>query len=232
MAGREQLYRLRVEYGKDGRLAYLGHLEVINTMGRCIRRSGLPFSVGNGFARRIRLQFSQALPVGASSRCEYYDLLLTDRVNEGEALVRLRGATPAGLAPVWCGYVPRELPALEAWLTRSAWEVSFSRGVDRDALDGALRQLRDRGTLEYMRGEKRKVVDLGQTLVGWDWDEPGVLTLQTRATNQASLRPAVLLSAAQGVLGREVPPYSVCRVGLWHEGVDGSLVEGLDTRSG
>lgn len=232
MPGREQLYRLRVEYGKDGRLAYLGHLEVINTMGRCIRRSGLPFSVGNGFARRIRLQFSQALPVGASSRCEYYDLLLTDRVNEGEALVRLRGATPAGLAPVWCGYVPRELPALEAWLTRSAWEVSFSRGVDRDALDGALRQLRDRGTLEYMRGEKRKVVDLGQTLVGWDWDEPGVLTLQTRATNQASLRPAVLLSAAQGVLGREVPPYSVCRVGLWHEGVDGSLVEGLDTRSG
>lgn len=232
MPGRKQLYRLRVEYGKDGRLAYLGHLEVINTMGRCIRRSGLPFSVGNGFARRIRLQFSQALPVGASSRCEYYDLLLTDRVNEGEALVRLRGATPAGLAPVWCGYVPRELPALEAWLTRSAWEVSFSRGVDRDALDGALRQLRDRGTLEYMRGEKRKVVDLGQTLVGWDWDEPGVLTLQTRATNQASLRPAVLLSAAQGVLGREVPPYSVCRVGLWHEGVDGSLVEGLDTRSG
>lgn len=232
MPGREQLHRLRVEYGKDGRLAYLGHLEVINTMGRCIRRSGLPFSVGNGFARRIRLQFSQALPVGASSRCEYYDLLLTDRVNEGEALVRLRGATPAGLAPVWCGYVPRELPALEAWLTRSAWEVSFSRGVDRDALDGALRQLRDRGTLEYMRGEKRKVVDLGQTLVGWDWDEPGVLTLQTRATNQASLRPAVLLSATQGVLGREVPPYSVCRVGLWHEGVDGSLVEGLDTRSG
>ncbi|MCC6097840.1 MAG: TIGR03936 family radical SAM-associated protein [Olsenella sp.] len=232
MPGREQLHRLRVEYGKDGRLAYLGHLEVINTMGRCIRRSGLPFSVGNGFARRIRLQFSQALPVGASSRCEYYDLLLTDRVNEGEALVRLRGATPAGLAPVWCGYVPRELPAIEAWLTRSAWEVSFSRGVDRDALDGALRQLRDRGSLEYMRGEKRKVVDLGQTLVGWDWDEPGVLTLQTRATNQASLRPAVLLSATQGVLGREVPPYSVCRVGLWHEGVDGSLVEGLDTRSG
>ena len=228
MPGREQLHRLRVEYGKDGRLAYLGHLEVINTMGRCIRRSGLPFSVGNGFARRIRLQFSQALPVGASSRCEYYDLLLTDRVNEGEALVRL-GARPRGpRAPVWCGYVPGSRPP--GGSPAPAW--CLPRGVDRDALDGALRQLRDRGSLEYMRGEKRKVVDLGQTLVGWDWDEPGVLTLQTRATNQASLRPAVLLSATQGVLGREVPPYSVCRVGLWHEGVDGSLVEGLDTRSG
>lgn len=231
MPGREQLHRLRVEYCKDGRLAYLGHLEVINTMGRCIRRSGLPFSVGNGFARRIRLQFSQALPVGASSRCEYYDLLLTERVGEKDALCRLGDATSGGLAPLRCGYVPRELPALEAWLTRSAWEVSFSQGIDRAALDDGLRQLLNRGSLEYLRGEKRKVVDLTQTLVGWGWGEPGVLTLQTRATNQASLRPAVLLSAAQGVLGREVPSYSVCRVGLWHEGVDGSLVEGLGTRS-
>ena len=57
--------RLRVRYKKDGRLAFLGHLEVINTHNRSIRRSGVPFAVGNGFARRMRLQFSQALPVGA-----------------------------------------------------------------------------------------------------------------------------------------------------------------------
>jgi radical SAM-linked protein len=155
MPGREQLHRLRVEYCKDGRLAYLGHLEVINTMGRCIRRSGLPFSVGNGFARRIRLQFSQALPVGASSRCEYYDLLLTERVGEKDALCRLGDATPGGLAPLRCGYVPRELPALEAWLTRSAWEVSFSQGIDRAALDDALRQLLNRGSLEYKGREEK-----------------------------------------------------------------------------
>ena len=64
------LSRLRVEYGKDERLAYLGHLEVIATVERCIRRAGLPFSIGNGFARRMRIQFSQALPVGASSALE------------------------------------------------------------------------------------------------------------------------------------------------------------------
>ena len=50
----DELFRLRVAYAKDGRLAYLGHLEVINTVERSIRRSGLPFSVGNGFARRMR----------------------------------------------------------------------------------------------------------------------------------------------------------------------------------
>ena len=55
------LPRLRVAYKKGDRLAYLGHLEVLTTMERSIRRAGLPVSIGNGFARRMRVQFSQAL---------------------------------------------------------------------------------------------------------------------------------------------------------------------------
>ena len=58
-----ELARLRVAYVKDRRLAYLGHLDLISTVERCVRRSGLPFSIGNGFARRMRIQFSSALPV-------------------------------------------------------------------------------------------------------------------------------------------------------------------------
>ena len=83
------LWRLRVRYRKDGRLAFLGHLEVMNTIMRSVRRSGLPFSVGNGFARRMRVQFSQALPVGASSQAEYFDLMLTRRVEPALALEAL-----------------------------------------------------------------------------------------------------------------------------------------------
>ena len=81
MADTSNQSRLRVRYRKDGRLAYLGHLEVLGTINRSIRRSGVPFAVGNGFARRIRLQFSQALPVGASSVGEYYDLMVTERLD-------------------------------------------------------------------------------------------------------------------------------------------------------
>ena len=57
--GRPDFNRLRVRFGKDGRLAYLGHLEVLNTIMRSVRRAQLPFLVGNGFAQRMRIQFSQ-----------------------------------------------------------------------------------------------------------------------------------------------------------------------------
>ena len=92
---KRELPRLRFQYGKDERLAFLGHLEVIGTIDRCVRRARLPFSSGNGFARRTRIQFSQALPVGASSCCEYFDVKRTARIDAAEALAMLAAATPA-----------------------------------------------------------------------------------------------------------------------------------------
>ena len=116
------LARLRVEYGKSDRLAYLGHLDLIATIERCVRRAGLPFSIGNGFARRMRIQFSGALPTGTSSSCEYFDLRLTERVNPAEALALLSAATPAALAPVISIFTPA--PGASSSVTRQSIDSS------------------------------------------------------------------------------------------------------------
>lgn len=224
-----ELARLRVEYGKDPRLAYLGHLEVIGTVMRSIRRAQLPFSLGNGFARRMRIQFSGALPVGASSACEYFDLRLTERVDAREALSRLRDATPAPLAPVRCGYVGGSLPALEAWLDRSTWEAELvGAPVSAAALEGAISSLRERGTLTYARGERTKTVDVGRALVGFSAEASAGglrLVMETRAAGEAALRPRTLVDAALGLLGAGQPEaLRVRRLAQRHE-EDGRLVE-------
>lgn len=230
-----KLYRLRVRYIKTGRLAYLGHLEVLGTINRSIRRSSLPFSVGNGFARRIRIQFSQALPVGASSDAEYYDLMLTERVEPEEALARLRQATPGGLEPQAVCYLPRKVPALEAWANRSAWSVELvGTGLDPEAADEAIRLLLKKGTLSYLRGNKPKTLDLTTTLVGWEFTatQQGLhLALDTRSTNDGALRPAVLIRAAleeEPLAAASLTTLRVNRVGQWHERQDGGLVEPLE----
>ena len=49
------LARLRVEYGKSERLAYLGHLDLIATVERCIRRAGAaprPPAACRGYKKR------------------------------------------------------------------------------------------------------------------------------------------------------------------------------------
>lgn len=219
-------HRLRVRYRKDGRLAHLGHLEVINTINRSVRRSQLPFAVGNGFARRMRLQFSQALPVGAASGGEYYDLFLTQEVPPEDALKRLVAASPALLSPVGAAYVPYGLPALEAWLTRSTWGVSVIDGTSVEALAEGVEAVRSKGSLTYLRGEREKRVDLARTLVSLGARPVGDgFLMDCRSTEQGSLRPAVLVAAAAREAGLPMPALSVCRLGQWHVDEDGSLVE-------
>lgn len=239
--GKPDFPRLRVRFGKDGRLAYLGHLEVINTVMRSVRRSGLPFSVGNGFAQRMRIQFSQALPVGAASRDEYYDLYLTERCDEREAFEALRAASPAAMAPLEAAYMTPRLPALEAWLTRSAWEahlVGAGDGFCAEALDRALRDLRGQGVIHFMRGDKPRSIELDTTLVGWRAEDAGIegpwrkidLRLDTRSSNLGALRPAVLIEAAMGTAALEsstLDALRVLRTGQWHEDEGGALVQAL-----
>lgn len=219
--------RLRVRYAKDGRLAYLGHLEVMETIMRSVRRSGLPFEVGNGFARRMRIQFSQALPVGASSKGEYYDLMLSDPLDTHDALARLVRATPSAIAPDAAVLLPRKVPALEAWADLSRWEVSVrGDGIRAEQFERQLARLREEDVIHYMRGDKPRSITLAGTLGTCSVIDVcgGVdLVLETRSTAHGSLRPAVLVNACCGTA-----PLRVCRVGQWHEREDGSLIDPLN----
>ncbi len=219
--------RLRVCYAKDCRLAYLGHLEVMNTIMRAVRRSGVPFEVGNGFARRMRIQFSQALPVGASSRGEYYDLKIPVPIDAEQALADLRAASPRALAPNAALVFPRRLPALEAWANLSCWEVQVRKeGLSADVFRDELARLREQGYIDFMRGPKQRHLELGDTLASCEVSaaEGGVdLVLKTRSTEGGSLRPAVLVQAVAGCA-----PLRVCRVGQWHECEDGRLLDPMD----
>ena len=225
-----ELARLRVEYVKDARLSYLGHLDLIATVERCVRRSGLPFSIGNGFARRMRLQFSGALPVGASSDGEYFDLRLTAPVDEGEALAALRAATPRALAPTRVAFVPGTLPALEAWLNRASWLVELEgTGIDAVRVREGIERVRAEGTLTYLRGDREKTIALDRCRVDCavEGRKSGavVVRLETRAGEGAFLRPGVLLGAALERSGCATPDVMrVRRTAQAHE-EDGRLVK-------
>lgn len=235
----EGLFRYRVRYVKRGRLRHLAHLEVLGTVDRCVRRSGLPFDVTNGFSPRMRIQFSSALPVGASSGCEYYDLYLRELVDAEDAIRRLVAASPTDLAPVRAGYVPTALPAIEAWLARMSWRVALAPAPDADGaplsaatLADALAEVRAQGELEYLRGERVKRVDLASTLVGvevGEGPEGPELRLDTRTTPAGSLRPSVLVEAALGRLGVDASSVvaRVERVGQWGEDEHGELLDPL-----
>ena len=165
------LFRLRVRYGKRDRLKYLGHLELIHTIERIVRRAGLPYAVTQGFSPHMRVGFSSALPVGTSSTCEWYDLFMTEFVALDEAFGRLAAASPADLAPIEAAYIDVRTPALTAQLTRLSYRIDLhldpEAPVAIDEVRRAIDTLRAAHGIDYARGKKSKRLDLDHTLVGY-----------------------------------------------------------------
>lgn len=220
------LFRLRVRYVKEGRLRYLGHLEVAHTVERCVRRAGLPYAVTQGFSPHMRVAYASALPVGTGSTCEWYDLVLTSYVPAPQALERLQAATPHDLRPVEAAYIDLRAETLGALITHQDYAVALTLRADEDAravlpaAREALAELVAEGAIRYTRGKKEKTLDLAALLAGWDLAaaegtaDALALTLRTRSSNAGSLRPEVLLAAWDGRFGHGDPAAPIASTGL------------------
>jgi len=92
-----QQVRLRIAYRKCGDLRFLSHLDLVRTLERALRRSGLPLAFSQGFNPRIRLSFPGALSTGIESDFEEFDVVLTSPVDTEAAAARLRELLPRGL---------------------------------------------------------------------------------------------------------------------------------------
>lgn len=246
-------FRLRVRYAKRGRLAYLGHLEVIHTIERAVRRAAMPYAVSQGFSPHMRVGFTSALPVGTSSSCEWFDLFLTDLVPAPEALRRLCAASAPDLMPDLAGYIDLRTPALTAEITRVGYRIELvpapGRSYGTESVRAALESIRARQCIPYQRGKKAKELDLEKTLLGFTVvGEPCsllILTLDTLCDNEGSLRPEILLAALDQELTRCDDPivstgiqnlvsferYRVERIYQKIVLEDGSLADPLDVSS-
>ncbi len=204
----ENLFRLRVEYVKQGRLRYLGHLELIHTVERIVRRAQLPYAVTQGFSPHMKIAFSSALPVGTASDCEWYDVFLTAYVPAPRALEALVAASPADLAPRRAGYVDRRAAALTAALTRARYRavLALEEGApsDEGRARDALVALCAADGIPYLRGKKTKTMSLARTLVSAGLVVRDALTwelaLDTRSSAEGALRPEVLIRAWEKAL--------------------------------
>lgn len=241
-------FRLRVGYKKTGRLRYLGHLEVLHTIERVIRRAGLPYAITQGYSPHMRIAFSSAVPVGTASYDEWFDLWLDELVLAPQALERLQKASPQDLMPTCAGYVDMHEQALTAALTRCIYRISLYaqdsknsptatyKPLDSDSFICAFNKIASLDSLTYMRGKKEKTMNISNTLVRYDIssNKQGhfVINLDTRSSNLGALRPEVLLNEVEHELGANFPKelFAHCeidRISQMIELEDGTLVKPL-----
>ncbi len=194
-------FRLRVRYGKTGRLRFLSHLEVVHGLERAARRAGLPYAVTKGFSPHMKISFGPALPVGTAGLGEYLDVWLRSYVASEDALALLVGASADGLAPEAVRYVPDREASLGAILTIAKYDVVLEGGPALpEGLRSSFAAIIAEGVLAVEHKGKQKIFELASTLP----KEPVVSTdggrttvgLTVRIGERGSLRPEALVTAA------------------------------------
>lgn len=85
---------LSVCLSKSGDARFLGHLDFARLVERSVRRSGLPVAYTRGFNPRLKLSFTDALPVGLGSTGEWVSLTLDEVVPIGDATAALGAVLP------------------------------------------------------------------------------------------------------------------------------------------
>ena len=194
-------FRLRVQYGKVGRLRWLSHLEIVHALERAVRRARLTYSITHGFSPHMKAAFGPALPVGTAGENEYYDVWLTRYTSAEELLKLLISATPVDLAPSKAAFVADSEPSLTASITIAKYVVRVEgKESQAEKVHVALAGLVESGTLEVEHKGKHKVFDLARSLP----EETRVsesaggseIMLTVRIGPEGSLRPETLVRTA------------------------------------
>ena len=85
--------RYVIKFTKGDDIKFIGHLDLMRTIQRIIRRSGLPAEYSKGFNPHMAI--AQPLSVGVYSDGEYLDLVLTKDIEVNEVLKKLNESAPA-----------------------------------------------------------------------------------------------------------------------------------------
>lgn len=105
-------YRYRIHYSRHGASIYQAHLDLMEALLRAVRRSGLPYALTQGCHTRPKSSFGPPLPLGQASRCEFFDLYLTES-REPEAIVAaFSGLLPEGMTVLRAESIELKAPML------------------------------------------------------------------------------------------------------------------------
>ena len=86
--------RYVIKFTKGEDIKFIGHLDLMRTIQRIIRRSGIKIEYSKGFNPHMALSIAQPLSVGVYSDGEYLDLVLTEEMKEEEVIAALNAAAP------------------------------------------------------------------------------------------------------------------------------------------
>jgi radical SAM-linked protein len=204
--------KVRLRYGKRGKLRFTSHRDVARAFERALRRAGLPMAYSQGYNPHPKVSWLGAAPTGAASEAEYVEIQLVEPVDPAVVCAELDAALPEGF-PVLEGVLAGP-GGLAERIEASAWRIEV-RGLSGEQLRQAVQTLLAVPELVVERVTKdgRRSIDARAAIISLEVEDYpavppaadglhryGILTTVVRQVSPA-VRPDDVLSALGAVAG-------------------------------
>ena len=156
--------RCRLQLAVDGAAAWVSHLDLLGTVEKSLRRSGLPVAYSQGFNPHMLISWGPAHPVGLASDGEYTDVTFNG-TPPADWQQRLAAVLPPVVRLMQGRSVEKDAPSLMAAVNYAAYHLELPR-ADEEELASAAERLLQAESLPYERvsPKGRKTVDLRPAL--------------------------------------------------------------------
>ena len=194
-------------FEKSESVRWLGHLDILRTFERAIRRAGLPVAFSTGFNPRERISFASALSTGVTAGAEPAVLELTEPVDPCVLLTDLNATLPPGIRIAECQEIPdagsRDL--LNSY-DRADYEIVCACSPEPDAaqVESAILALLARPEIEVVRARegRSRTLDI----------RPYLFALALVPESLTANRLTLTMTAAIGEGGNAKPPEVVALI--------------------
>lgn len=211
-------------FEKSARLRHIGHLDIMRSVQRALRRSGLPVAYSQGFNPHILITFASALSTGAIGKREIMDVTMAEEVTPEAFLAAMNAAMPPDMQLSFAKAMDQQHPALMAMVRAARYDLQLMDQSTWQKLADAIPAFLQQESIPAMRKTKSGVKEcdirpLIHDLSAADGHICATLTL----TESMSCKPDMLLTALCGFAGCDVPRMIVTREGLLGEDEGGAL---------
>lgn len=197
--------RMLAGFSKEGVARHVSHLDLLRSMQRAIRRSGIPVKYSSGFNPHQVIAFASAMSVGMPSGGEWLDIALTEEMKEGDCLERLGSVMPPGIALTELHAVADNYPALMNITAQAdyCWRLHTADAAPRDMWVQRAEGISKAPILAEKKSKKGvREVDLREFIVdfaltGVEGETPQTVNFDMTLVHapEGALNPALLLPA-------------------------------------
>ena len=190
--------KLRMRFGKEGIVKFIGHLDIMRYFQKAFRRANVDITYSQGYHPHPCLSFASPLGVGLESRGEYLDM----EVNSFDDLEAMKNAVNAQMVEGIVVYSIRHLPdqAKNAMsiIAAADYEVGFREEMapcETKQLKAAVENFMSRPEIRVIKKTKKseREIDIRPLIYKMVVEENGNIFMQVAAGSATNLKPELVM---------------------------------------